>query len=163
MTQSSESRKVKVIIYHLLIIQHLMSDIPSATPPPPKPCCICGATDSCITIRSLSGNQHFCLLHYYTTGAEKNKKKSLLVDNRTIHQQLPQVQEIFAEAFTELQTEIREESARAFKTAASSDDPLAELLDGNSTTQPRKPSFNYARSKKKFKEGRPSDGGFLRK
>ena len=119
--------------------------------------CICGATESCIVIPSISGNQHFCLLHYYTTGAEKTKKKSLLIDNRTIHQQLPQVQEIFAEAFTDLQTEIREESARAFKTAANSGDPFAELLDGNSTTQPKQSSFNWSRSKKKFKQGRRGD------
>jgi hypothetical protein len=44
-----------------------------------------------------------------------------------------QVQDIFAEAFTELQKEIREESARVFRSAANSDDPLAMLLDGNAT------------------------------
>jgi uncharacterized protein (DUF924 family) len=90
------------------------------------------------------------------------------MDNRTIHQQLPQVQEIFAEAFTELQKAIREESARLFKSAANSDDPLAMLLDSNPSTQPRRTSFGYATStaarKKKFKSaGSASDGGFLRK
>jgi hypothetical protein len=148
----------------------------STAPPPPKSCSICASTESCISISSISGSQHLCLLHFYTTGAHRTasatkdtsnrkKKSSTLVDNRAIHQQLPQVQEVFAEAFTELQKEIREESARVFKSAASSDDPLAALLDGNNApTQARRTSFGFSSSKKKMKSaGTASDGGFLRR
>jgi hypothetical protein len=81
-----------------------------------------------------------------------------------------QVQDIFAEAFTELQKDIREESARVFKSAANSDDPLAILLgDGNTNTHPRRTSFGFvsnsgASRKRKFKSaGKESDGGFLQR
>lgn len=150
----------------------------AAKPLPPKSCNICGNEESSVAVPSISGNQHFCLVHYFTTGAhrntsktqdapQRNKKNSLLVDSATIHEQLPHVQEIFAEAFTELQKEIREESARVFKSAANSDDPLAMLLDGNTSTQSRRTSFgsitSAASRRKRFKEGNASDGGFLRK
>jgi hypothetical protein len=152
--------------------------LPTALPQP-KACSICGVTEACIVIPSIAGSQNLCLLHYYTTGAHhaasmtasrdlphKKKKSSLLVDNRTIHQQLPQVQDIFAEAFIDVQKEIREESARVFQSAANSDDPLAMLLDSNTSSQPRRSSFGHSSSvssrNKKFK-GTDTNAGFLRK
>lgn len=80
-----------------------MNALPPTAAAPPKPCNICNDTESCITIPSISGSQHLCLLHYFTTGAHRQmkiaaakdahlkKKKSLLLDSRTVHQQLPQV------------------------------------------------------------------------
>ena len=143
-----------------------MKALSATTPLTPKPCHICGNAESSVAIPSMSGNQHFCLLHYYTTGAHRNasKKKdtahkqkmnSLIIDRTTIHEQLPQVQDIFADAFTELQKEIREESARVLKSAASSADPLAMLLDTNVvSTQTRRSSFgditSAASQKKRF-------------
>jgi hypothetical protein len=86
------------------------------------------------------------------------------MDNCTIHQQLPQVQKIFAEAFTELQKDIRVESVQLFKSAANLDDPLAMLLDSNPSTQPFGHATSTAARKKKFKAtGSASDGGYLRK
>jgi len=148
----------------------------SSAPPPHKPCIICGI-DSCIIIPSIAGYNNLCLLHYYTTGAHrhssskqdfpnKKKKSSLFVDNKVIHDQFPDTQEIFAEAFTDLQREIREESARVYKSAANSDDPLATLLDSNASTRPGRSSFGYTTSsiaRKKFRTGKETDGGFLRK
>lgn len=126
----------------------------STAPTPPKPCFVCGVTESCMVIPSIAGSQNLCLLHYYTTGAHRTacgktdtpnnrRKRSILVDNRTIYQQLTKVQEIFAEAFIELQKEIREESARVFQSAFDSDDPLAMLLETNSSSQPRQSSFSF--------------------
>ena len=45
-----------------------------------------------------------------------------------MEKQLPKVQELFAEAFIELQKDIGEESARAFQSVATAEDPLAILL-----------------------------------
>ncbi len=113
-----------------------------------KPCVICKG-ESCFLIPGIASSQCFCLLHYYTTGKhndygpslqhstknnkqasqKKNKKTSLLVEYERMKKQLPAVQEIFAEAFVELRTDIGEASARAFQqTKNNADDPLAGLL-----------------------------------
>lgn len=87
-----------------------------------KPCMICKG-ESCFVIPGIASSQCFCLLHYYTTGKhndygptknnkqagrKKNKKTSLLVEYERMKKQLPAVQELFAEAFVELRTEIGE-------------------------------------------------------
>ena len=82
--------------------------------------------------------------------------------------QLPGVQELFAEAFIELQKEIGEESARFFQSAANADDPLAMLLD-DSTTPMQRPSFRKpgkgkkkSTKQKQHGEGDNLEGGFIR-
>ena len=66
-----------------------------------------------------------------------------------MEKQLPKVQELFAEAFIELQKEIGEESARAFKSASTADDPLALLLDptGASSSTISRSSFRKQKSR----------------
>mmetsp|Transcript_285 Transcript_285/g.535 ORF Transcript_285/g.535 Transcript_285/m.535 type:complete len:327 (-) Transcript_285:22-1002(-) len=154
-----------------------------------KPCVICKG-ESCFVIPGIASSQCFCLLHYYSTGKHndygtknnkqagrtKNKKTSLLVENERLKKQLPNVQELFAEAFVELRTEIGEASARAFQnTKNNADDPLASLLtDGPSSfksmpSQVRKFSFPRSNSKRKSPQqnGRAAksndtEGGFIR-
>jgi len=66
-------------------------------------------------IPSLSNQQHFCLLHYYSTGQHrsaqsqsltssitKKKSTSLFVESQRMNKQLPNVQELFAEAFIDV-------------------------------------------------------------
>lgn len=120
-------------------------------------------------------------MHYYTTGKhnhfgpsssqntaknnntqsgqkKKNKKTSLLVEYERTKKQLPAVQELFAEAFVELRTEIGEASARAFQHTKNNnaDDPLAGLLSNGSSSsfksmpsQVKKYSFPRSNSKRK--------------
>ena len=85
-----------------------------------KPCSICNG-ESCIMIPSISNKQHFCLLHYYSTGqhrsaqqpsatssgsssitSTKKKSTSLFVESQRMNKQLPNVQEVFAEAFIDV-------------------------------------------------------------
>jgi len=82
-----------------------------------KPCSICNG-ESCIMIPSLSNQQHFCLLHYYSTGqhqsaqsqsstsssitSTKKKSTSLFVESQRMNKQLPNLQELFAEAFIDV-------------------------------------------------------------
>mmetsp|Transcript_8548 Transcript_8548/g.18178 ORF Transcript_8548/g.18178 Transcript_8548/m.18178 type:complete len:428 (-) Transcript_8548:52-1335(-) len=82
---------------------------------PLKPCTIC-QSESSIVVPSLAAPKHFCLLHYLGTGnhrkRSKNKRSKLFVHPLRLESQLPAVQDLFSEAFVELQKEIREESAR---------------------------------------------------
>mmetsp|Transcript_22132 Transcript_22132/g.36184 ORF Transcript_22132/g.36184 Transcript_22132/m.36184 type:complete len:321 (+) Transcript_22132:70-1032(+) len=155
-----------------------------------KPCVICKG-ESCFVIPGIASSQCFCLLHYYTTGKhndygptknnkqagqKKNKKTSLLVEYERMKKQLPAVQELFAEAFVELRTDIGEASARAFQqTKHNADDPLASLLtDAPSSfqsmpSQVRKYNFPRSNSKRKSPEyskraakSNDTEGGFIR-
>ena len=67
-----------------------------------------------------------------------------------MEKQLPQVQEIFAEAFIELQKDISEESARSFQLTATADDPLALLLDDRATVSRPPPSFRKQKKNNNF-------------
>ena len=162
------------------------------TAAPLKPCSICNG-EACVVIPSIASAQHLCLIHYYSSGAHrshppstttaatriisannKRKSSSLFVDGHRISQQLPKAQELFAEAFVELQKDIGEESARAFQTAATADDPLALLLDSTAPASSQSAisrSFQRQRSGKNRNEnkstkhqgrGDDTEGGFIR-
>lgn len=142
-----------------------------------KQCCICNG-ESCFVIPSIGfqSPQHVCMLHYYTTGVHRSSsnsnrnKNSLLVHSSRMEKQLPQVQEIFAEAFIELQKDISEESARSFQLTATADDPLALLLDDRATVSRPPPSFRKQKKNNNFhqqksitsKDDLLLEGGFLR-
>ncbi len=90
-----------------------------------------------------------------------------------MEKQLPNMQELFAEAFVELQKDIREESARAFQSVATAEDPLAILLGSTSsshkaniTSQPLQ-KLHQGGYNKQFPSKRKADkydleGGFIR-
>ncbi|EJK74506.1 hypothetical protein THAOC_03811 [Thalassiosira oceanica] len=124
-------------------------------------------------------------LHRDLSSAKHGKKRrSLLVENGRITDQLPAVQEVFAEAFIDLQRQLGEESALAFTAGVatnSNDDPLAALLEtsnktGGGSMPPmllsssfRRSSSSTGRKKKGDKLTRPPanpnddfEGGFLR-
>ena len=72
--------------------------------------------------------------------------------------QLKATQELFAEAFVQLQQEITEEAARAFTAQQSKNDPLAILHDLHKTTQ----KTRHKRAARGPKDGAADAGGFLR-
>lgn len=133
------------------------------------------------------------MLHYYTTGAYRNrnnhskptktsssstattttgisakkKSSSLLVDCQRMEKQLPKVQELFAEAFVELQKDIGEESARAFQSVATAEDPLALLLGSTAShdalSRPVQNSIYHKKpSQQKTTTKDQLEGGFIR-
>jgi len=98
--------------------------------------------------------QLFCVLHYYTTSAARVDPSDVSIfDQEELDKQLPAIQELFADAFVQLQQELSEESARSF--AANQHDPLAILHDLNKKSR-KKPS------PKQEKKTEKNGGGFLR-
>lgn len=100
--------------------------------------------------------------------AARRKSSALFVENQQIGLQLPKVQELFAEAFIELQKDIGEESARAFQTASAAEDPLALLLDATAAPASHSAisrSFRRqtpGKNRRRQREGGDLDGGFIR-
>eukprot|EP00980_Cylindrotheca_fusiformis_P016040 scaffold4724_cov108-Cylindrotheca_fusiformis.AAC.5 len=99
----------------------------------------------------------FCLSCYYTTSVvRQDPEKYVSVFNQTqLDEQLPQAQALFSEVFVELRKELEEEAERAFQTQKS--DPLAMLHQAPK----RRPKALLPPGQKK-KEGKKTDGGFLR-
>ena len=152
-------------------------------------CQICKGSAS-ICVPTLSNRKRsFCLLHYYSTGVHRDlssakharirKSRSLLVENGRIAEQLPAVQEVFAEAFVDLQRQLGEESALALTGAASksNEDPLAALLESTSKMPSMLLSSSFRRSSSTGRKKKKGDkinrqqpvganddleGGFLR-
>ena len=75
--------------------------------------------------------------------------------------QLKATQELFAEAFVQLQQEITEEAARAFTAQQSKNDPLAILHDLHKTNSTKKTTIRHKRARGP-KDGAADAGGFLR-
>lgn len=97
--------------------------------------------------------QSFCLLHYYTTRAcRTDPSKTTVVNEDEMKRQIPYIQELFSDAFTELQKEIAIESARSMnEMLKNTNDPLSILTD---SAKPHR--------KKKFQSGKVDDGGFIK-
>jgi len=79
------------------------------------PCSFCGDTNAAVLITGQLLDKPLCLLHYYTTRAARSFPESRVTtigNGRELQLQLPLVQSIFSEAFTELKHEISEEIAR---------------------------------------------------
>lgn len=77
-------------------------------------------------------SQTLCLLHYYSTSAVRETKSVSVIDSSLLQEQLPKVQELFAEAFVQLQQTIQEEVAKSFDDTNYNDnnhDPLAVVQD----------------------------------
>jgi hypothetical protein len=103
--------------------------------------------------------QPFCVLHYYTTSAVRaNPAGVTILDQTVVDEQLVPMQELFAEAFVQLQQEISEQSARAFE--AHANDPLAVLHDLNKKRRKKPPPAAGTASKKTSND--KNQGGFLR-
>ena len=112
----------------------------------PPICTFCESENAAIYIsRSLSKkNVPLCLVHYYTTRSCRIDPRKVCVINASspdenngiedasneLKSQLPYVNDLFAQAFTELQKEIAAESARSFHEMSNlGSDPLSILQD----------------------------------
>ena len=128
----------------------------------------------------------YCLTCYYTTGAirldkdkyvsvcmvkndEKDGSSTSLSETPELDKQLPGIQQLFSEAFLELQQELSDESIRAFRQQKS--DPLASLLSSgggvgrNKKKNKRSSSLEKPPPPAKNPKGDNNDesaGGFLR-
>mmetsp|Transcript_13765 Transcript_13765/g.15473 ORF Transcript_13765/g.15473 Transcript_13765/m.15473 type:complete len:341 (+) Transcript_13765:3-1025(+) len=149
-----------------------------------RKCCFCSDAPAAIIIEnSLTAPKAYCMLHYYTTSAcrvplekvqkvesndnEKNPKDNNIMNgidsppSSEFYNQLPYVQELFSEAFTELQKEISTESARSFQAMMKRDnDPLSILIDApRSNKKKLKNNKTYVnKHDSEYRDG----GGFIR-
>jgi len=124
-----------------------------------------------------------CLLHYYTTSAcripkrqhrseaneDDNDQVVEICDRGAFEDQLPAVQEAFADVYVETQKQLSEESARAFQ--ASANDPLSILNSFRGGS--RRGSSTHKKKRKRVDDRKPPPpssssadadrgGGFLR-
>jgi hypothetical protein len=132
---------------------------------PPDNCSFCGQVPAALTVqvpvllRKKRAAAPYCLVCYYTTAAVRQDAKYVSVmDQAQLDEQLPPLQQLFSEAFVDLQKELSDESTRSF--AKQKSDPLALLH----RPAPKRVISN--RSSKpppqKKKAGDAADGGFLR-
>jgi len=111
--------------------------------------------------------QSFCLLHYYTTSAVRvnvdgdNKKSDdvRVLNQEQLDKQLPEMQEMFADVFVELQQELSEEAARAFDAK----DPLGAVLGGLYKNEGKCSLKHPPKPPPKLKNGDANAGGFIPK
>jgi hypothetical protein len=136
----------------------------------PSICSFCESEAAAIFIsKSLSKTTiPLCLVHYYTTRSCRiDPKKVSIINPQELNTQLPYANDIFAEAFTQLQKEISTESARSFHEMFSREsDPLSILNDVHARRSRRgpgvKPPPPASAYKKPTKEGNATDGGFMK-
>lgn len=111
--------------------------------------------------------QSLCLLHYYTTSAVRvningdNKKSDdvRVLNQEQLDRQLPEMQEIFADVFVELQQELSEEAARSFDAK----DPLGAVLGGLNKNSGKRSLKHPPKPPPKLKNGDANAGGFIPK
>lgn len=134
-------------------------------------CSFCESESAAICIsKSLSKTTiPLCLAHYYTTRSCRiDPKKVSVVDEKELSSQLHYANDLFAEAFTELQKDISIQSAKSFhEMSRRGSDPLSILNDTHS-----RPKINTGRMKSKkpasfhskisAKDGNAEGGGFMK-
>ena len=107
--------------------------------------------------------QTLCLLHYYSTSAVRETKSASVIDATLLQEQLPQVQELFAEAFVQLQQTIQEEVAKSFDNNtnnANNQDPLAVVQDWHRRRSKMVPPKRTTTTN--YNSNIHTEGGFLR-
>ena len=123
---------------------------------------LCGKTPAAVLVDMTSSastqqrkRQPFCLEHYYTTSAVRHSPVTTL-DQDLLESQLQNgMQQLFAEAFIEIQQELAHEAASSLATR--SDDPLA--IVSQLRGRPRK----KAPPKQQQQQPDRNGGGFIRK
>jgi hypothetical protein len=128
-------------------------------------------TKSIRTKNARSSKEPLCLLHYYTTDAcrqhpENQDDGITVVNSEELQKQLPKQQEMFAEAFLQVQREIQDAIMRYSKINSTSakdmnvNDPLSIIVNLNQHShKKRKGQLSF---KSKVSRQQPLDGGFLR-
>lgn len=128
-------------------------------------CSFCNRTPAAVLVElphlRKQQTKPFCLLHYYTTSAVRvSESKVKPVDDSIVEEQLKDglMQELFAQAFTELQQDLSSESARAFQNQQA--DPLAVLHDLRGRPKKKPPLPNKKGNNKAGEDD--NAGGFLK-
>lgn len=129
-------------------------------------------TKSVHSEKARSSKEPLCLLHYYTTDACRRESANAeevttVVNSTELQKQLPKQQEIFAEAFLQIQREIQDAIMRFSSTNEASraaishnHDPLSIIANLNQHShKKRKRQVSF---KKKLSRQQPLEGGFLR-
>lgn len=114
--------------------------------------------------RTKTYSQTLCLLHYYSTSAVRETKPDAVsvIDAHLLQEQLPQMQELFAEAFVQLQQTIQEETAKSFD-ENTNHDPLAVVHDWHRRRPKAGPPKHTTESdSNNHKINVATEGGFLR-
>lgn len=135
----------------------------------PANCSFCQQVPAALSVktpvlfRKKRGSTLYCLTCYFTTSAvrqDPSKYASVFSQERLDEQKQP-MQELFAEAYVDLQKQLQAESSLAFSKQRA--DPLA-LLHGGGPSQQRSSRANAARRPppEKKNAGDAGDGGFLR-
>eukprot|EP00554_Chaetoceros_debilis_P010317 CAMPEP_0194110362 /NCGR_PEP_ID=MMETSP0150-20130528/9643_1 /TAXON_ID=122233 /ORGANISM="Chaetoceros debilis, Strain MM31A-1" /LENGTH=319 /DNA_ID=CAMNT_0038799533 /DNA_START=79 /DNA_END=1035 /DNA_ORIENTATION=+ len=131
-------------------------------------CSFCGSEPAAVLITKALTQKTtpLCLVHYYTTRACRiDPQKVTFLGKTKTKNQLPYVQDLFAEAFSELQKDISTEAARSFNEMAKKTlDPLSVLNDHDTSSRYRGYSSKMRPSKFKpnsTKSGSAADGGFM--
>lgn len=112
-------------------------------------CSVCGTTRAAVAVES---SRALCLLHYYTSNAVQSEHVAVVNEDAISHQIDNGMQDLFAEAYLEIQQEIAHKAALASQRRA---DPLSIVND-------------LANSKAKANKKTPpptassSEGGFMR-
>eukprot|EP01083_Nonionella_stella_P293568 998423_1 len=131
-------------------------------------CSFCGSEPAAVLITKTLTQKTtpLCLVHYYTTRACRiDPQKVTFLGEKEATNQLPYVQDLFAEAFSELQKDISTEAARSFHEMSKKTlDPLSILNDHDASSRNRGYSSKMRPSKFKpnsTKSGAANDGGFM--
>lgn len=130
-------------------------------------CSFCGQVPAAVTVqmpvllRRKRAPTPYCLACYYTTSAvRQDPTKYVSVCNQgQLDEQLTPMQQLFSEAYVDIRRQLQEEADRAFSNQKS--DPLAMLHNGLGLA-PRRMMRAPKPATEKKKEGKASDGGFLR-
>lgn len=132
-------------------------------------CSFCGAEKAAVFLKkNLSNNSiPLCLVHYYSTRfCRIDPHKVTLLPNSTFKEQLPYVQDLFSDAFTELQNDISTEASRTFNAMNErGPDPLSILNDHDTLHFDRRiKSRDMGKKERNEIEKLQSDdeGGFMR-
>lgn len=130
-----------------------------------KICCFCTQKAAVLVQKSFT-TKSFCLLHFYTSKScrvDVNKIKVIEDEDMEageLKTQLPFMQGLFSDAFTELQKDISTESTNSFQAMAErGNDPLSILLEPITNKKASKKVLNQ-NSSVTVKED--DEGGFLR-
>ena len=130
-----------------------------------KFCCFCNQK-AAVSVQKSFTTKSFCLLHFYTSkSCRVDTNKIQVIEDEEMEAgelktQLPHVQGLFSDAFTELQNDISAESTNSFQAMAErGNDPLSILLEPISNKKASNKVINQ-NSSVTVKED--EEGGFLR-
>ena len=130
-------------------------------------CSFCGQVPAALSVqipvilRKKRAAMAYCLACYYTTSAVRQEptKYVSVCNQEQLDEQLTPMQQLFSEAFVDLRKQLQEEADQAFSKQKS--DPLAMLHSGVGLA-PRRIVRAPKPASETRKEGKASDGGFLR-